>query len=144
MNFNFLEGRLRAPVRNQENGIAGHGSAAVTHLKSMKKKLAMLLLASGLALCTANVAQAAVTVTAPTGANNISADKALNSTNGAAFTALGNIVITEGVNIDFVDGNDVTLILSPPSGWRFNAGVGTVSFTSGRNISAASILVETN
>ncbi len=59
-----------------------HGSAAVTHLKSMKKKLAMLLLASGLALCTANVAQAAVTVTAPTGGNNISADKALNSTNG--------------------------------------------------------------
>src|SRR5947209_4058039 len=31
-----------------------HGSAAVTHLKSMKKKLAMLLVASGLALCTAN------------------------------------------------------------------------------------------
>src|SRR5436309_6632662 len=144
MNFNSLEGRLRAPVRNQENGIAGHGSAAVTHLKSMKKKLAMLLVASGLALCTANVAEAAVTVTAPTGGNNISADKALNSTNGAAFTALGNIVITEGVNTDFADGTNVTLILTPPDGWWFNAGVGTVSFTSGRNISAASISVETN
>src|SRR5437667_518044 len=190
MNFNSLEGRLRAPVRNQENGIAGHrsllfpipfwsgvsvqfmrlptepafnlrasdvmqstpdksfaalhGSAAVTHLKSMKKKLAMLLVASGLALCTANVAQAAVTVTSPTGGNNISADKALNSTNGAAFTALGNIVITEGVNTDFADGTNVTLILTLPSGWWFNAGVGTVSFTSGRNISAASILVEIN
>src|SRR5688572_30073528 len=121
-----------------------HGSAAVTPLKSMKNKLAMLLVASGLALCAANVAQAAVTITTPTGGNNISANKALNSTNGAAFTALGNIVITEGVNTDFADGSDVTLILTPPSGWRFNAGVGTVSFTSGRNVSAASISVETN
>src|SRR5437016_8425810 len=85
-----------------------------------------------------------VVITSPTGGNNISADKALNSTNGAAFTALGNIVITEGVNTDFADGTNVTLILSPPSGWRFNARVGTVSFTSGGNISAASISVETN
>src|SRR5262245_21211857 len=114
------------------------------NLNLMKTKLAMLLVASGLALCAANVAQAAVTVTSPFGGNNISADKALNSTNGAAFTALGNIVITEGVNTDFADGNNVTLILTPPDGWRFNAGVGTVSFTSGRNISAASISVETN
>src|SRR6266567_6882925 len=85
-----------------------------------------------------------VVITSPTGGNNIPADKALNSTNGAAVTALGNIVITEGVNTDFANGTGQTLILTPPDGWRFNAGVGTVSFTSARNISAASISVETN
>jgi len=41
----------------------------------------------------------------PTGGQNISADKALNSTNGAAFTPLGNIVITEGLADDFVNGS---------------------------------------
>src|SRR5439155_26790596 len=85
-----------------------------------------------------------VVITSPTGGNNIPADKALNSTNGAAFTALGNIVITEGVNTDFANGTGVTMILTIPDGWRFNPGVGTVTFTSGRNISAASISVVTN
>src|SRR5438034_6570750 len=85
-----------------------------------------------------------VVITSPTGGNNIPADKALNSTNGAAFTALGNIVITEGVNTDFANGTGVTMILTVPNGWRFNAGVGTVTFTSGRNISAATISVATN
>src|SRR5437870_10971036 len=84
-----------------------------------------------------------VVITSPTGGNNIPADKALNSTNGAAFTALGNIVITEGVNTDFANGVNQTLILTVPDGWQFNAGVGTVSFTSGRNISAANISVGT-
>src|SRR5258707_549727 len=85
--------------------------------------------------------RASVVITSPTGGNNLPADKALNSTNGSAFTALGNIVITEGVNTDFANGSGVTLILTLPDGWRFNAGVGTVTFTSGRNISAASISV---
>src|SRR5438093_651818 len=85
-----------------------------------------------------------VVITSPTGGNNIPADKALNSTNGAAFTALDNIVITEGVNTDFANGSGVTMILTIPDGWRFNPGVGTVTFTSGRNISAASISVVTN
>ncbi|HXJ72226.1 MAG TPA: hypothetical protein VNM37_05220, partial [Candidatus Dormibacteraeota bacterium] len=82
-----------------------------------------------------------VNITSPTGGNNISADKALNSTNGAAFTALGNIVIAEGLAADFGAGANQTLILTPPTGWRFNAGVGTVSFTSSRNITAATIAV---
>ena len=82
-----------------------------------------------------------VTITSPTGGNNISADKALNSTNGAAFTALGNIVIAEGVASDFGAGAGQTLILSVPPGWQLNPGVGTVSFTSGRNITAATIAV---
>src|SRR5213593_5282514 len=85
-----------------------------------------------------------VVITSPTGGNNIPADKALNSTNGAAFTALGSIVITESVNTDFANGSNESLILTVPNGWRFNAGVGTVTFTSGRNISAATISVATN
>src|SRR4029079_10102168 len=82
-----------------------------------------------------------VVITSPTGGNNISADKAVNSTNGAAFTALGNIVITEGAATDFDAGADQTLVLSVPPGWQFNPGVGTVSFTGSRNITAATISV---
>src|SRR5213075_651862 len=80
-------------------------------------------------------------ITSPTGGNNVSADKALNSTNGAAFTALGNIVITEGAATDFAAGNNQTLILTIPSGWQFNPGVGTVIPTVSRNITAATISV---
>src|SRR5207249_1801853 len=84
---------------------------------------------------------ASVTVTEPTGGQNISADKSLNSTNGAGFTALGSIVITEGAISDFAAGNNKTFILSAPSGWRFNAGVGSVTFQGSRDITAASISV---
>jgi len=82
-----------------------------------------------------------VTVTEPTGGNNLSADKALNSTNGAAFTALGNIVITEGNSADFAVGNNQTLILTPFDGWRFNPGVGSVTYQGSRDTTAASIAV---
>src|ERR1041385_7050959 len=113
-------------------------------LPFMKKTALRLSLFLGLMAFSSPQLLANVVITSPTGGNNISADKAMNSTNGAAFTALGNIVITEGVNTDFANGNNVTLILTIPDGWRFNAGVGTVSFTSGRNISAASISVATS
>src|SRR5438093_3999801 len=89
---------------------------------------------------------AVVTVTEPTGGNNIVADKALNSTNGAGFTALGDIVITEGATSDFPVGNNKTLILTLPRnplgdfGWRFNTAVApSVAFITGRDITAASI-----
>src|SRR5215471_11095465 len=82
-----------------------------------------------------------VTITEPTGGNNVPPDKALNSTNGAAFTALGNIVITEGASTDFAAFNNQTLILSVPPGWQFKPGTGTVSFTASRNITAATISV---
>src|SRR6266853_2669130 len=114
----------------------GKASSVRYHLRSV---LAVGLLSF---LCQSLLAN--VTVTEPTGGNGISADKALNSTNGAAFTALGNIVIAEGVKTDFANGASQTLILTLPYEWRLNAGVGTVSFTTGRNISAASILVGTN
>jgi len=103
---------------------------------ALRLGLAIGFLASSSAQLWANVG-----ITSPTGGNNVSADKALNSTNGAAFTALGNIVITEGVASDFGAGTNQTLILTVPIGWQFNPGVGTVSFTSSRNITAASIAV---
>ena len=81
-----------------------------------------------------------VIITEPTEGNNVSADKALNST-GAAFTALGNIVITEGFASDIAVGYNQTLVLTVAEGWRFNPGVGTVTFTGSRNIAMATISV---
>ena len=49
--------------------------------------------------------------------------------------------ITEGAATDFAAGNNQTLILTVPTGWRFNPGVGTVTFTGSRNITAATISV---
>src|SRR5258705_40663 len=82
-----------------------------------------------------------VQITEPVGGENLSADKAQNSTNGAAFVALGSIVLTETVASDFGPGANSKFILTAPDGWRFNAGVGSVSFQGSRDISAASILV---
>ena len=67
-----------------------------------------------------------VNVTAATGGTNISADRAANATS-PAFTILGNIVITEVVATDFAAGNNVTLILTAPNGWQFNAGAGSTT-----------------
>src|SRR5260370_4217711 len=81
-----------------------------------------------------------VTVTEPTGGNNISADTSLNSTNGAGFTALGNIVIAEGFANDFATGTNKTFILTLPAGWQFNtAASATVSFLGTGDIKAASV-----
>src|SRR5437667_2190 len=84
-----------------------------------------------------------VIITEPLGGNDVSADKCLNSTNGAAFIALGNIVLTEAMTTDFAVGNNKTFILTLPSGWQFKSGVGSVSFTGSRDITAASISVGT-
>src|SRR5438445_8844757 len=81
-----------------------------------------------------------VIITEPAGGNDVSADKSLNSTNGAAFTALGNIVLTEGATTDFGAGNNKTFILTLPSGWQFKSGVGSVSITRRREIIEPSIL----
>src|SRR6266571_7923079 len=81
-----------------------------------------------------------VTVTEPTGGNGISADTSFNSTNGAAFTALGDIVITEGLTTDFAKGTNKTFILTLPGGWRFNTTAGaSVSLLNSRDITAASV-----
>src|SRR5438552_3960098 len=84
------------------------------------------LLGFGLVFLSATGAQAAVSITAGTGGTSLSADKAQNAT-APAFTTLGNIVILEGANGDFATGTGVTLILTAPSGWRFNAGTGTAT-----------------
>jgi hypothetical protein len=63
-----------------------------------------------------------------------------------AYGSLGNIILTEGGNTDFGAGSaqtNVTFILSAPANFEFQAGVGSVSFTAGRNITAASIVVTT-
>src|SRR5438067_8070504 len=88
--------------------------------------------------------RADVVITEPIGGNDVSADKSLNSTNGAAFTALGNIVLTEGATNDFAIGTNKTLILTLPYGWRFNTSAGSVTFTSSKDITAASLSVATD
>jgi len=76
-----------------------------------------------------------VLVAPATGGTNIPDTKAQNGS-APAFTSLGNIVITEQSNGDFADTANVvkTLVLSAPTNWRFNAGVGSVSATSGKDI----------
>src|SRR6266566_7482353 len=87
-------------------------------------------------LC-ADSALAKVTIPAGTGGAAVSADKAQN---GAvpAFTTLGNIVIQEGSMTDFSRGTNVTLILTAPSGWRFNAGAGSIN-SNNRDIPISSL-----
>ena len=97
--------------------------------------LAMLLTLGG-----ANTALAAVTITTATGGTNISADKAANATS-PAYTTLGNISITSNNNNDIPKNQtNVTMILSAPSGWAFNPGVGTLT-AGGSRITANSITV---
>src|SRR2546426_2354596 len=107
-------------------------------MKNLAFRFAPLL---GLLACWSLPLLADVTVTEPSGGQNISADKSLNSTNGAAFTALGSIVITEGTISDIAAGNNQTFILTAPDGWRFSAGVGSVTFQGSRDITAATISV---
>src|SRR6266404_466861 len=106
----------------------------------MKKIRIASALALGLALLCTPKAFATVTVTAATGGSSISADLATNGA-ASAFTTLGNIVIAESGSAkgDFAVGSNQTLILTAPSGWRFNPGAGSVSFMAGKDITAASI-----
>src|SRR6266446_1533428 len=115
----------------------GKASSVRYHLRSV--------LAVGLLSFFCQSLLANVTVTEPTGGNGISADTALNSTNGAAFTALGNIVIAEGLTTDFATGTNKTLILTLPNGWRFNTAAGaSVGFPTSRDITSASVAVTTS
>src|SRR6185436_5629083 len=98
--------------------------------------IALLALATNTSPLLANIK-----VTEPTGGQNVSADKSLNSTNGAAYVSLGSIVLTEVAATDFAPGSNLKLVLSTPYGWRFNPGVGTVTFTGSRDINAATIAV---
>lgn len=83
----------------------------------------------------------ASSVTPASQGTNIPADKSANSVSpaGGTFTTLGDITITEGQRDDISTGG--TIILTAPTGWKFNTGVGTVSFTASRDITAATIAV---
>ena len=86
-----------------------------------------------------------VAVTAANNGTNLSADKATNSTSGSAYTALSNIVIAEWANGDLAaNQTNRTLILTIPTNRKFRAGSGTVSYTAGRDVTAASIAVTTS
>jgi hypothetical protein len=69
-----------------------------------------------------------VAVTPGSGGTNISADKAANATS-PAFTTLGDIVISEAAAGDFSTQTNTTLILTAPTGWQFNPGVGSTQAT---------------
>src|SRR5437867_1588040 len=77
-------------------------------------------------------AQGAVSITAATGGTNISADTAQNASL-PSFTTLGNIVITETAASDFSATG--TLILTAPSGWRFNTSA-TITATGAKDSGA--------
>src|SRR6266567_3673819 len=111
----------------------------------MNNRLFGLGLVMGLSVFYSFQLLADVTVTSPSGGQGISADTALNSTNGAGFSALGDIVITEGAAADFAPGTNKTLILTLPDGWRFNtAAAASASFHNSRDITSTSVAVTTN
>lgn len=59
-----------------------------------------------------------------------------------AFGNIGTITISEGAMTDFASPQtNVTLILTAPANFEFNPGIGSVSYTAGRNITFASITV---
>ncbi|MGF7082021.1 T9SS type A sorting domain-containing protein [Mucilaginibacter sp. UYCu711] len=81
---------------------------------------------------------ATVNVTPASQGTGISADKSAGS-GAAAFTALGDIVITSGAAADFTTGTNVTLVLSAPANWQFQSGAGTA--TGAGNITITSTIV---
>jgi hypothetical protein len=81
--------------------------------------------------------QAAATVTAATGGNNLSADIAANAPT-PGWTNLGAIVISEAAASADIGGG--TLVLQAPYGFIFNtSSVPSITFTAARNITAASV-----
>src|SRR5262249_27903175 len=117
MSMTFLVkiiGLLRKMAREVAAGLRDFaGRAGMRCLYGARTRL----LALGLVLLGTAGAQGAVSITAATGGTNISADTAQNAAS-PSFTTLGNIVITEAVANDFSASG--TLILTLPSGWRFN------------------------
>src|SRR6266478_443654 len=109
----------------------------------MGKVFSRIGLTLGLAALCFGTALADVTVTEPTGGNGISADTSANSTNGAAFTPLGAIIIAENNPADFSVGTNQTFILTLPLGFQFQtAGAPTTaSFSASGDITKATVAV---
>lgn len=99
------------------------------------KKLLITILYSVILLSAASVCKAAVTVTPASGGS------CLNVAPGA-YTTIGTITISENSKSDFATPQaGTTLILTAPTGFQFNPGIGNVSYTGGANITAAAIAV---
>ncbi|MCC8425096.1 T9SS type A sorting domain-containing protein [Mucilaginibacter sp. UR6-11] len=81
---------------------------------------------------------ATAAITTATGGLNISADKSAGS-GSAAFTSLGNIVISSVAAADFTTGNNLTFVLTTPANWQFQSGTGTA--TAAGNITIISTVV---
>lgn len=97
---------------------------------------ALLALAILFFIC-ASTAFGQVTITQPTGGQNISNDLS-NTGPAAAYTPIGDIVIAETAAGDFAAGTNRTLTFDRPSGWQFKPAVGSAS-GSGSNISYVSV-----
>ncbi len=80
-----------------------------------------------------SIGNAAVVITPASGV-------CLNNTPGA-FSTIGSITIQEGLMTDFSVQTSATLILSAPSGFEFLAASGSVSYTAGRNITSAGVVI---
>src|SRR6185312_5062606 len=97
---------------------------------------AIIFLIPGTVFC--SEASAQVSITAP------SLTLTTCGTFPTNYFALGNIIIKENSTSDFAVGSNVTLILSAPANFEFQAGQGSVSYISGNNISSATVAVTTN
>ncbi len=81
-------------------------------------------------------ATANVTVTAATGGGSLTP---------CNYSTLGDIVIQEGNNSDIHSNQtNVTIILTAPPGYEFNAGVGTATCLAGRDVTINGIVVTTS
>jgi len=89
-----------------------------------------------LLLCSVYTAEAVVSVMPASGGTGICSNKAVTGS-APAFTALGLIVITEGLNSDFSIGTN-TLVLYPPAGWQFSTTLPTLTYITGSNITGVS------
>ncbi|GAA4470127.1 hypothetical protein GCM10023093_30730 [Nemorincola caseinilytica] len=89
-----------------------------------------------LLLCIGTAASGAVSITSGTGGGNICSNKAVTGV-APAFTNLGPIVITEGLNTDLSVGTN-TLVLYPPAGWQFSTTLPSLTYITGSNISGVS------
>ncbi|WP_343533417.1 T9SS type A sorting domain-containing protein [Pedobacter sp.] len=84
---------------------------------------------------------AQVTVTRPTGGQNLSVERAVGGPL-EQFTAIGDIVIADNAAADFTAGTNLLIRLTAPAGWQFEIGTATV-IHAGPKLTASSITEST-
>jgi hypothetical protein len=93
-------------------------------MKSYTRFIAVLTI-----MLLATASAIAATVTAATGGTGIPGTKAVNGTS-PAFTTIGNFGLTTGNNNSEIAKNTSwTCVFTAPTNWKFNPGVGTVTYT---------------